>query len=96
VIDSFSDLDLESFYYRGPGPSSRVIPPNLHRALRRKLDQLQHAMSLMDLRAPPANHLEALKGDRQGFYSIRVNNQWRIVFRWLNGEASDVALVDYH
>ena len=54
------------------------------------------AVQLTDLRAPPANRLEALKGDRKGLHSIRVNDQWRIVFRWKDGEAHDVSIVDYH
>ena len=62
----------------------------------RKLTMLDAADQLDDLRAPPANRLEALKGDRQGQYSIRVSDQWRLCFRWDNGQASDVEIVDYH
>jgi proteic killer suppression protein len=62
----------------------------------RKLDMLHAAMSLRDLLSPPGNRLEALKGDRRGFYSIRVNRQWRLVFRWTGGHADDVSLLDYH
>ena len=65
------------------------------RALR-KLRQLDAALKMDDLRNPPGNRLEALKGDRKGQWSIRVNDQWRICFRWADGEASDVELVDYH
>ena len=68
----------------------------LHRVLRRKLDQLNSAVGLADLRVPPGDRLEALKGDRAGFHSIRVNDQWRIVFRWYDSAAHDVAMVDYH
>lgn len=61
-----------------------------------KLDVLNAASQLIDLRSPPGNRLEALRGDWQGFHSIRVNNQWRIVFEWRNGEAHQVELIDYH
>jgi toxin HigB-1 len=60
------------------------------------MDMLNAAVELMDLRAPPGNRLESLKGDRKGMHSIRVNDQWRIVFRWRTGEAHDVSIVDYH
>ncbi len=62
----------------------------------RKLDMLHYAQKLDDLRSPPANRLEALKGDLGGFYSIRVNDQWRVVFRWAANGAEDVDVVDYH
>jgi proteic killer suppression protein len=96
MIGSFSDPALESLYYKGPDPESRRIPADLHRALRRKLDQLNSALDLNDLRVPPANRLEALKGDRSGYHSIRVNDQWRIVFCWHDDAPHEVALVDYH
>ncbi|MCY3022384.1 MAG: type II toxin-antitoxin system RelE/ParE family toxin [Planctomycetota bacterium] len=96
MIASFNDQALEALYYRGPGPASRTIPADLHRVLRRKLDQLNSAVDLADLRVPPANRLEALRGDRQGYHSIRVNDQWRIVFQWRAGAAHEVAMVDYH
>jgi toxin HigB-1 len=63
---------------------------------RRKLLQLELAVRLGDLRVPPGNRLEALKGDRAGQYSIRVNDQWRVCFRWTEGGAEDVEIVDYH
>jgi len=96
VIASFADRALETLYYDGPGAANRGIPSALHRVLRRKLDQLNSAILLKDLRVPPGNRLEALKGNRQGQYSIRVNEQWRIVFRWHEGSAYEVAMVDYH
>lgn len=74
----------------------RHLPPNVTRVALRKLDILNAAHSIEDLREPPGNHLEALKGDRLGFYSIQVNNQWRIVFSWENNNAYEVELVDYH
>lgn len=63
---------------------------------RRKLEILDAAIDINDLRSPPGNRLELLKGDRKGQYSIRINNQWRICFRWKNGQALDVEIVDYH
>ncbi len=96
MIASFRDSALASFYYEGPGRKCRRIPADLHGAIRRKLDQLNSAFELNDLRVPPANRLEALKGDRAGSHSIRVNDQWRIVFRWSGDAAHEVELVDYH
>ncbi|MGI6457388.1 MAG: type II toxin-antitoxin system RelE/ParE family toxin [bacterium] len=69
---------------------------NIARVARRKLRQLEIAACLEDLCVPPGNHLEALKGDRLGQYSIRINDQWRICFRWSDGFAEDVEIVDYH
>lgn len=66
------------------------------RQARRKLVYLHRARSLQDLRQPPGNQLEALKGDRQGQYSIRINDQWRVCFKWMAGDAHDVEIVDYH
>ena len=96
MIAGFRDPSLEAFYYTGPGSKSKRIPADLHGPIRRKLDQLNSAMELSDLRVPPGNRLEALKGDLQGYHSIRVNDQWRITFRWSEDSAHDVALVDYH
>jgi proteic killer suppression protein len=66
------------------------------RIARRKLEILAGAARIDDLRVPPGNRLEALQGDRAGQYSIRINNQWRLCFRWSNGEAHDVEIIDYH
>ena len=68
----------------------------IERQARRRLLYLNQAVSLDDLRVPPSNHLEALKGDRKGQFSIRINMQWRICFRWENGDVHDVEIVDYH
>ena len=68
----------------------------IERVARRRLLYLHRALRLQDLRVPPGNRLEALKGDRKGQHSIRVNNQWRICFRWKDGDALDVEIVDYH
>ncbi len=96
MIAGFRDSALESLYYDGPGRKSKRIPADLHAVIRRKLDQLNSAAVLQDLRVPPANRLEALKGSRAGSHSIRVNDQWRIVFRWIGDAAYDVELADYH
>jgi proteic killer suppression protein len=69
---------------------------NIAKIARRKLRQLEIANRLDDLRVPPGNHLEALKGDRSGQYSIRINDQWRVCFRWTDGGAENVEIVDYH
>jgi proteic killer suppression protein len=79
-------------YHGGP----TRFPPDVVRAALRKLDMLHAAASLRDLASPPGNRLEALKGELQGFFSIRVNRQWRIIFRWSGADALDVRLVDYH
>ena len=72
------------------------FPPDIARTARRKLVQLNNAGKLADLAAPPGNCLEALKGDRLGAHSIRINDQWRIVFRWTGDGPKDVEIVDYH
>jgi len=69
---------------------------NFERAALRKLEQLDLAQIIDDMRAPPGNRLEALKGDRAGQWSVRINDQWRVCFRFKNGEALDVEIVDYH
>ena len=93
MIVSFGDRETEALSRR-----ERVtrIDPRIQRAALRKLRYLNNAASLEDLRVPPGNRLEALKGDRAGQHSIRVNDQWRIVFVWRDGQAHDVSIVDYH
>lgn len=78
------------------GKTFKGFPADLILKAQRKLAQLDAATHLNDLRVPPSNHLEALRGDRIGFWSIRVNNQWRLCFRWENSDAYDVEIVDYH
>lgn len=72
------------------------VPNDIIKVANRKLTQLHNAQSLDDLRAPPGNRLEALSGDHKGQHSIRINDQWRICFRWRDGDAHDVEIVDYH
>jgi proteic killer suppression protein len=78
------------------GETSRKFPGNIQDRALRKLRQLDAAMTITDLRNPPGNQLEALRGDRRGQWSIRINDQWRLCFRWAQGDAADVEIVDYH
>jgi proteic killer suppression protein len=78
------------------GERSRRLPNQLLETMQRKLRMLDAATVLDDLRNPPGNRLEKLKGERAGQHSIRVNSQWRVCFRWRNGQAHDVEIVDYH
>ena len=93
MIKSFADRDTERLFHREP---VRRFPADLRRFMLRKLIVLDAAESLDDLRSPPGNRLEKLRGDREGQHSIRVNDQWRICFTWTDGDAHDVELVDYH
>ena len=93
MIDDFLDAETERIWR---GERSRKLPSDIQRTARRKLRMLNNAATLMDLRLPPSNRLEALKGDRRGQHSIRVNDQWRICFTWSAGRASRVEIVDYH
>jgi proteic killer suppression protein len=93
VIRSFADRDCERLFHREP---VRRFGGGIERIALRKLRQLDAAVSLDDLRSPPGNCLEKLKGDRASRYSIRINRQWRICFRWSGGDAHDVEIVDYH
>jgi proteic killer suppression protein len=93
VIRSFADKEANKIW---DGVSSRRLPSDIQSVARRKLRMLNNAATLDDLRVPPANRLEALKGSRRGQHSIRINDQWRICFRWNGGDAHDVEIVDYH
>jgi len=93
MIKSFADKETERFYATG---KSRKLPPDIHKVALRKLDYLNAADRLDDLKVPPGNRLEALTGDQRGRYSIRINRQYRIVFAWRNGHAHDVVITDYH
>lgn len=96
MITSFGDKATEALYHGRPSKDVRRFPPDVKRAALRKLDMLNAAPSLGDLRSPPGNRLEALRGDLAGRHSIRVNEQWRIVFRWEGSDAHEVRLTDYH
>lgn len=96
MIVSFANQLAEDLFDDRQSKAVRAFPPQLRRAARRKLLYLHDAAVLKDLRVPPGNKLEALKGDRDGFYSIRINDQWRVVFRWQDGNATGVQVVDDH
>lgn len=93
MIKSFGDRDTARLFTREP---VRRYLPDLRRVMLRKIVAVDAAEALDDLRVPPGNRLEKLKGDRAGHYSIRINDQWRMCFRWKDGNAHDVEIVDYH
>ena len=96
MIQGFGNRLAEDLYNDRKTQVTRKFPSELHRTARRKLLYIHDAAQLRDLRVPPGNRLEALKGSWKGFHSIRINNQWRIVFSWKNGHADEIQLVDYH
>jgi proteic killer suppression protein len=93
VIRSFKEKRTEAIF---EGRRARGLPVEIQQRARRKLRMIAAAKVIDDLRIPPSNHLEKLKGDRRGQYSVRINDQWRICFAWNNNSASDVEIVDYH
>ena len=93
MIQSFRSKETEKIWNR---TISRRLPFEIQNTARRKLRMLNNAQSLQDLLIPPKNRLESLKGRRKGQYSIRINDQWRICFKWKNGNCYDVEIVDYH
>lgn len=97
MIISFRDQGTEDVFDGQETKKARkACPSGLVRVVRRKLDQINQAATLNDLRSPPSNHLEKLKGDREGQHSIKINDQWRVCFRWTDSGAEDVEIVDYH
>ena len=96
MIVSFKDNATADLYHGRATKRVRRFPPNVKRVALRKLDILNAAHKLEDLREPPGNRLKALKGNLSGYHSIRVNDQWRIMFRWEGNNVVDVSLVDYH
>ena len=93
MIRTFGDKETERVWQ---GTGSRRLPHDIQSSARRKLRMPNNAQSTEDLRIPPANRLEALKGKRRGQHSIHINDQWRICFAWRDGDAYDVEIVDYH
>jgi toxin HigB-1 len=93
VIESFADAETARIWN---GRRSRRLPSEIQPLALPKLRMLNQARALADLRVPPGNRLEVLRGERRGQYSIRINRQWRICFRWREGAARDVEIVDYH
>lgn len=96
MIVSFGDAATEDLFHGRATSRVKRLPTDVTRVALRKLDQLNAATKLDDLRSPPGNRLEALRGDLRGFHSVRVNDPWRLVFRWQGEEASQVRLTDYH
>jgi proteic killer suppression protein len=96
MIESFGNRLAEDLFSDRQSRETRRFPQELRRAARRKLLYVHDASELGDLRVAPGNRLEALKGEWRGFHSIRINDQWRVVFRWRGGHAAEVRVVDYH
>ena len=96
MIESFGNQLAEVLFDDKVSRATRKFPGELRRAARRKLLYLHDAVELRDLRVPPGNRLELLKGDLAGFHSIRINDQWRVVFMWNSGSPREVQIVDYH
>jgi len=93
VIRNFKDKETQKIFER---QRSRKLPSDIQQVALRKLRMLNRSQALQELRIPPANRLERLSGDRDGQYSIRINDQWRICFDWKEGDAMNVEIVDYH
>jgi proteic killer suppression protein len=96
MILSFGDHATEDIYNGTDSKAARAIPRSIWKIAARKLDVLNAAHDLRDLKQPPGNRLEALKASWRGFHSIRINDQYRVVFIWADGNAKDVQIVDYH
>ena len=96
MVGAFGNALAEDLFYDRRTRATRSFPTVLRRVARRKLLYLHDAADLNDLKVPPGNRLEALKGDWKGFHSIRINDQWRLVFRWSEGAAHNTQIVDYH
>lgn len=93
MIKGFGDKETERIW---KGEYSKRFPANIQPITRRKLRMINNAQDITDLKIPPGNRLEKLKGDLTDYWSIRVNNQWRIIFQWKTNDAFEVQLVDYH
>ena len=93
MIKTFKDAETQKIYRR---ERSRKLPPDIQQIALRKLRMINNSININDLRVPPANRLEKLSGDREGQYSIRINDQWRICFEWQGSDAFRVEITDYH
>jgi proteic killer suppression protein len=93
MLKTFGDKETEKIW---KGILSRKLPNEIQNIARRKLRMINNAQDITDLRIPPSNRLEKLKGDLQEYYSIRINNKWRIIFKWNNNDAYEVKILDYH
>jgi proteic killer suppression protein len=96
MILGFRDRTTEDIFNGDDTRAARSIPRTIWKVANRKLDMINAARDVQDLKVPPGNRLEMLKGDKKGWYSIRINDQYRIVFQWKEGNANDVGIVDYH
>ncbi len=96
MIRTIGNVTTQDIFDGENSKAARKLPRELHGKARRLLDLINSAIRIDDLRIPPGNRLEALKGDFKGFHSIRINDQWRIVFKWFGGHADEVQIVDYH
>ncbi len=93
MLSSFGNKDTKKIW---EGEHRKGLPGEIQEIARRKLRMLNNAQNLTDLQIPPSNRLEKVKGNFKEFYSIRINNQWRIIFEWNNGNAEEVEVIDYH
>jgi toxin HigB-1 len=93
MLSSFGDKDTKKIW---EGDRVKSFSTEIQEIARRKLRMLNNSQDIADLLIPPSNRLEKLKGDLKEFYSIRINNQWRIIFKWNNGNAEEVEIIDYH
>jgi proteic killer suppression protein len=93
MVKSFGNKETEKIWN---GIRSKKLPNEIQDVARRKLRMINNAQDVNDLRIPPANRLEKLKGELKEYYSIRINNQWRITFQWINNDAYEIRIVDYH
>jgi proteic killer suppression protein len=93
MIQSFGSKETEKIW---EGNRSAKLPNEVQNIGRRKLRMLNNSISLTDLKIPPSNRLEKLTGNRKEYYSLRINDQWRIIFKWNNGHSFDVEIIDYH
>jgi len=96
MIRSFGSKSTEDFYHGRNSAQARKVPSAIRANALRKLDMLNAATIVQDLRSPPGNRLEKLSGDLSEFHSVRINQQWRLIFRWVDGGAEEVEIIDYH
>lgn len=96
MIVSFGDKATEDLFHNRQTQRIRRYPPEILRSALQQLDMLNSSTDLKDMRSPPGNRLELLKGDLMGYYSVRINKRWRLVFQWQGAEAHEVRMVDYH
>lgn len=94
MVKTFKDERLKILFETNM--ISKSIPPDISKRLLRSLIAVNEAENILDLRIPPSNHLEVLSGNREGQYSIRINDKWRLCFRWIEKDAYDIELIDYH